>query len=131
MPEQPNDSSDFQHARDHLANERTFLAWIRTSLAIIGLGFVVVKFSLFVREMEIVVSSKHEIRHAPSYSLPLGLTLIALGAIITIASYVRYRRIQRKITMEEFTQSSTLIRVTAIMLVVACVLLIAYLLRTT
>lgn len=131
MPEQPNDSSDFQHARDHLANERTFLAWIRTSLAIIGLGFVVVKFSLFVREMEIVVSSKHEIRHAPSYSLPLGLTLIALGAIITIASYFRYRRIQREITMEKFTQSSTLIRVTAIMLVVACGLLIVYLLRTT
>ncbi|WP_167516127.1 MULTISPECIES: YidH family protein [Mucilaginibacter] len=35
------------NASDHLANERTFLAWIRTSIALMGFGFVVVKFSLF------------------------------------------------------------------------------------
>ena len=34
-------------AGDHLANERTFLAWIRTSIGIMAFGFVVVKFSLF------------------------------------------------------------------------------------
>ena len=32
---------------DHLANERTFLAWIRTSIAFIGFGFVIVKFAVF------------------------------------------------------------------------------------
>ena len=131
MPNQKQTLPEFQHTRDHLANERTFLAWIRTSLAIIGLGFVVVKFSLFVREMELVVSSKHEIRHTPSYSLPLGLALIALGAIITILSYARYRRIQQRISNEEFSHSSTLVKATTIILVIACVLLIGYLWWTT
>src|ERR687885_1337576 len=39
-----------------LANERTFLAWLRTSIAIIGLGFVVARFSLFLREFGFVIS---------------------------------------------------------------------------
>ena len=38
-------------AADHLANERTFLAWIRTSLAVIGLGFAVAKFGTWLREL--------------------------------------------------------------------------------
>ncbi len=40
---------------DHLANERTFLAWIRTSIGIMAFGFVVVKFSLFVKQLSILV----------------------------------------------------------------------------
>ncbi|HEY5336691.1 MAG TPA: DUF202 domain-containing protein [Rhizomicrobium sp.] len=37
-----------QNHRDHAANERTFLAWVRTSVALIGLGFLVERFDLFV-----------------------------------------------------------------------------------
>ena len=36
---------------DHLANERTLLAWSRTSIAIIALGFVVARFGLLIREL--------------------------------------------------------------------------------
>ena len=131
MESRIEDSSEFKHTREHLANERTFLAWIRTALAIIGLGFVVVKFSLFVREMEIVVSAKHDIRHAPAYSLPLGLILIGLGALITIVSYFKYRRTQKMISNGEFIHSDKLIRITSILLVLSCVLLIFYLWWTT
>ncbi|HQT34040.1 MAG: YidH family protein [Thiobacillus sp.] len=42
---------DEKRATEYLANERTFLAWIRTSIAIISLGFVVAKFSLWLREL--------------------------------------------------------------------------------
>jgi len=38
---------DRLHIREHLANERTFLSWIRTSVGILALGFVMEKFSLF------------------------------------------------------------------------------------
>ena len=40
---------------DHLANERTFLAWIRTSIAIMAFGFVVVKFALFVKQITLIM----------------------------------------------------------------------------
>lgn len=41
------DNSDNSHSQQHLANQRTFLAWLRTCVALIGLGFVVAKFGLF------------------------------------------------------------------------------------
>lgn len=130
MPQQASNEARFEHAREHLANERTFLAWIRTSLAIIGLGFVVVKFSLFVREMEMIVD-KDQVRHTPALSLPMGIALIAVGAVITVTAYFRYRRTQRRISNGEFIQASALIKLTAVLLVTACILLIIYLWLTT
>ncbi|WP_345229811.1 DUF202 domain-containing protein [Olivibacter ginsenosidimutans] len=53
---------------DHLANERTFLAWIRTSLTFMGLGFVVVKFSLFIKQLT-----------RATICLSFNLSLIAVG----------------------------------------------------
>ena len=44
-----------QDAREHLANERTLLAWIRTSIGIIAFGFVVVKFSLFIKQISLLL----------------------------------------------------------------------------
>lgn len=55
--------------RDHLANERTFLAWIRTAIAIIALGFVVAKFGLFLRE---------------SYGAQVHLSTVRFGAIVGV-----------------------------------------------
>ena len=43
-PSTPRDIPDDKEATEHLANERTFLAWVRTSIAIVSLGFVVAKF---------------------------------------------------------------------------------------
>jgi uncharacterized membrane protein YidH (DUF202 family) len=42
-------------ASDHLANERTFLAWVRTSIGIMAFGFVVVKFTLFVKQLALLL----------------------------------------------------------------------------
>lgn len=42
----------------HLANERTILTWIRTSIALMGFGFVVVKFSLFIRQLTVAPGRK-------------------------------------------------------------------------
>ncbi len=43
---------------DHLANERTYLAWVRTSIGIMAFGFVVVKFNLFIKQIAIVLRNK-------------------------------------------------------------------------
>lgn len=54
MEEQPYSGKPTINPSDHLANERTFLAWVRTSIALMGFGFVVVKFSLFIKQLSIV-----------------------------------------------------------------------------
>lgn len=63
-----------------LAAERTFLAWIRTGLALMGFGFVVARFGLFLRQLQLI-------DHAPaarSYGLSVwfGTTLITLGVVV-------------------------------------------------
>src|ERR1051326_5094533 len=51
MPPGPPDEPRTAKAREHLANERTLFAWIRTALALMALGFVVARFGLFLRSI--------------------------------------------------------------------------------
>ncbi len=78
-----------------LAAERTFLAWIRTGLALMGFGFVVARFGLFLREME---AAQHIERHSGyGVSLWLGIALVVLGVFLNLAALARYRRYLRQL----------------------------------
>lgn len=68
-------------ASDHLANERTFLAWIRTSIAMMGLGFVVVKFTLFIKQLSLVLTDTI-VLPGKRYSSVIGVLLVAVGVLI-------------------------------------------------
>ncbi|HEX6640178.1 MAG TPA: DUF202 domain-containing protein [Thermoanaerobaculia bacterium] len=73
-----------------LALERTFLAWIRTGLAMMGFGFVVARFGLFLRELErvrgVVVPPGRGI------SPLMGTALVGLGICAAAWAVVRFRR---------------------------------------
>jgi uncharacterized protein (DUF302 family)/uncharacterized membrane protein YidH (DUF202 family) len=77
---------------DYLAGERTQLAWIRTGLALMGFGFVVARFGLFIRELQVV-------EHGPAawgsngQSLWFGVALIAAGVIVTLVSGWQHARL--------------------------------------
>ena len=103
------DSRD-DHSTQLLANERTFLAWLRTSIAIIGLGFVVARFSLFLREFALVVGkgqgssiSSPSVENfaafttAYSPSSILGLIMVALGIVLIAYAFFNYRKAQKVI----------------------------------
>jgi putative membrane protein len=72
--------------REHLANERTFLAWLRTSVAIIAFGFVVERFSLFLRYL----TPSEGIAVPNPQTAILGAGLIWLGTLLIPASLWRY-----------------------------------------
>src|SRR5258707_822202 len=61
-----------------LANERTFLAWVRTSIAVMSLGFVIARFSLWIREVAIRVNPQMPV-HRSGLSAPLGECMIGAG----------------------------------------------------
>ena len=73
-----------------LANERTFLAWVRTSIAVMSLGFVIARFSLWMREMSSGVSATMRIRYT-GISEVLGECMIGLGGVLTAFAAWRYR----------------------------------------
>ena len=89
MPDLPRNFG----ATDYLAAERNFLAWIRTGLALMGFGFVVARFALFLQEIHTVAPSVP----APPHGLSIwfGNALIATGVVVDIfAAWHHIRRIQ-------------------------------------
>lgn len=89
MTEAPASSSAERDPRVYFAAERTFLAWIRTGLALMGLGFAIARFGLFIRQLKISGLSE-----APSFSgsTAAGITLIVLGVLVNILSTMAYSR---------------------------------------
>lgn len=121
------DKRSKQAISDHLANERTFLAWVRTSIALMGLGFVVVKFSLFVKQFSIVVTG-HPVGTTHGYSGLIGTGLVLVGALTTLFGYLRYRQTERSILDQDFKPQTLLLLLLTTGLIAISGLLLYYLL---
>lgn len=113
-------------ATDHLANERTFLAWMRTSIGIMAFGFVVVKFSIFVKQISLILG-KENIIHSKGYSGIVGIILVAVGTVTAVLSYIRYRRAEKQLNEGYYQHSSLLITVLTAFIFLVSVFLIVYL----
>jgi putative membrane protein len=73
---------------DHAANERTFLAWVRTAIAVMAFGFVIEKFDLFLRYAAPPAAQLQIAPHGGAFADAAGLAFVALGiAIIAIAGW--------------------------------------------
>ena len=73
---------------DYLAAERTFLAWIRTGLALMGFGFVVARFGLFLRE--IAMTTHTQTLQSTGVSLFIGTTLLLIGVAVNVAASLHH-----------------------------------------
>ena len=114
---------------DHLANERTFLAWVRTSIGIMAFGFVVVKFSLFVKQISLLLG-KEQILQSKGYSGKLGVALVVVGTITSLLSYIRYTQTKKQLNDGEYKHSSLLITLLTIFIILVSLLLIVYLVNS-
>src|SRR5437867_11008240 len=83
-----------------LANERTFVGWVRTSIAVMRLGCVIGRFSLWVREVAMHINPQMPV-HRSGLSAPLGECMIGAGALITVLAAWRYNVINRSIRRGE------------------------------
>ena len=86
--------------RLYMAAERTFLAWLRTGIALMGFGFVVARFSLFLREL--AVSNTSIQSHPGAFSLPAGIVLIVIGMLVNVVSAARHARYVRALDEGKF-----------------------------
>jgi len=110
---------------EFLANERTFLAWLRTSIAVMILGFVVARFGLWLRELAMQINS-HQSLKGTGLSLPLGECMIGFGALLTLLASWRYHVVNRSIERGEIKSDPRMVSLLTIVVVVSAIALIIY-----
>lgn len=96
-------SDERSDPRIYMAAERTFLAWIRTALALMAFGFVVARFGVFLREL--ALRGESAAGHGSGPSLFVGLALIGAGTVTCVVSAVRHARYVRSIDEGEFRRA--------------------------
>jgi uncharacterized membrane protein YidH (DUF202 family) len=119
--------------RVHMANERTFLAWIRTSIGIMAFGFVVEKFALFMKQMSIIIGKptiENVITPSHGYSAMIGISLVGLGTLLVLFAFLRYKKVKRQIDSNTFEQSSILVTLLTILVLAIGILLVVYLIHS-
>ena len=113
----------------HLANERTFLAWLRTCIALMGLGFVVARFSLFLKEFNSITRNQTipQNLHSQFSSTILGMSMIGLGILLIIYALINYLKAQRDIEAGKYLPRHSIMYVASIGLAIFGAIVLAYL----
>ena len=115
---------NISRARDHLANERTFLAWIRTGVATIVFGFAVGRFSIALQEF---LQFEGKPASSPGLTAWLGTISIIAGVLLILAGLYRYRKTRVQIDTDSFEPAGTIIDMVAVLLALFGVVLAGYL----
>jgi putative membrane protein len=121
MPEKSASVPEEKRATEYLANERTFLAWVRTSIALIGIGAALAKLS--------------PILHAPrriavESSLAAGVAMMVFGAILAGLAAWRYHVVNRQIERGQVKADRGLILLVTLLVVVLAAAMCVYMLLT-
>jgi len=125
LDDKPNLNSN--RARDHLANERTFLAWVRTGAAIVVFGFAIGRFSIAMRQLTVFVG--HPVRTA-GLSVWMGASSIVAGVALVLAGLVRYRKTRAQLDADTFQPAGFVLDLVTILTVVFGLVLAGYLIYT-
>jgi putative membrane protein len=107
-------------AQEHLANERTFLAWVRTTIALISLGFVLARLGPWLND----AGTKRVLSRAS----PIGIGLVTFGALLTLLAAWRYDAVNRQIEAGLVKTDRGLVWFVAVAITVVSATLIIYML---
>ncbi len=122
MPANPNPN----RARDHLANERTFLDWVRTGIATIIFGFAIGRFSIALREFMRIEGRPSTTSGVTAW---FGVLSIVGGVLLILAGLSRYRTTRTQLDADAFEPAGIVIDIVSYILGLFGVALAAYLIN--
>jgi putative membrane protein len=111
-------------ARDHLANERTFLAWVRTSVAIVVFGFAIGRFAIALRQL---ARFQGQASKSTGLSVWMGMISIVAGVVMVVAGLVRYRTTRSQLDEGSFEPAGFAVDLVTILTVLFGLALAGYL----
>jgi len=111
-------------ARDHLANERTFLAWVRTSVAIVVFGFAIGRFAIAMRQLTEFQSRSSR---TTGFSVWMGMSAILAGVVMVGAGLMRYRKTRAQLDEGKFEPAGFIVDLVTILTMLFGLALAGYL----
>ncbi len=132
MKTQGPETAPVEHEKkgqEYLANERTFLAWIRTSVAVLSLGFLIARFGLWLRELAASLNG----RGGPAVtgtSLWIGSAMMAFGGLLAVLAAWRYHVVNRAIAKGRVSADRGLVLLVTVGVALLAVVMIVYMSRT-
>jgi putative membrane protein len=118
------------HVTDHLANERTYLAWVRTALGLIGIGFVLARMGVFLRQLAMMSgSANHQEFRGGHEFLVTGVIFLLLGAVLCLGSGWYYQRSRKAIDAGRYEPARQTITALTVAVVLGTLIITGLLLR--
>ena len=132
-----DDKPNADHSQQHLANERTFLSWVRTCVALVGLGFIIAKFNFFMEEFrQIIQSNTVEPENIPITnvsqsladvgSLSIGTGFVIFSLILILFALKDYRDNDKAIRLGVYTPKHTIMYATTGLIAALSVAIVIY-----
>jgi putative membrane protein len=120
----PANNASPDRASDHLANERTFLAWVRTGVAIVVFGFAIGRFAIAIRQL---LQIQGRVSATAGLSVWFGTVAIVAGVLLTVAGLVRYRQTRSQLELGRFEPAGFVVDLIGILTALFGLVLAGYL----
>jgi putative membrane protein len=120
-----------ERLQQYLANQRTFLSWVRTSIALIGLGFAIERFSIFLQQFRLI-ADPNATRNAASataheYSALIGIGMIVMGTALIVYALKNYLDSNKTIASGKYMPRNTIVYTTSAAIIGLGVIMIIFL----
>lgn len=128
------ESANVGNRQVHMANERTFLAWIRTSIGTMAIGFAVGKFTLSIKQMSIMMEQSatgNTIFLSHGNSAIAGIFFVGCGMLMSLFAFVSYKKVEKHIDGDNYKSSSILDLVLLPAVAGVGIILVIYLINST
>jgi len=124
-----DEEDNSERSQQYLANQRTFLSWVRTSIALIGLGFAIERFSIFLQQFRLIADPDRAGTSATGheYSALVGIGMIIVGIGLIIYALKNYLESNKTIASGRYMPKNSIVYTTSATLIGLGIIMVIFL----